>query len=57
MVGLYPNIPHEERIDIMRVFLNGESDKPIITEILCKLATNILKKIILNLVMRSFINC
>ena len=44
MVVLYPNIRHEERIDIMRTFLNEGSDKPISTESLCRLAEIVLKE-------------
>ena len=42
VVGLYPNIPHEEGVDIMRVFLNETRDKSIITGSLCRLAKIVL---------------
>ena len=35
-VGLYPNILHDKRIDIMTKFLNERNDKPINTEGLCR---------------------
>ena len=44
VVGLYPSIPHEEGIDIMRTLLNGRSDKSISTESFCRLAKIVLKE-------------
>ena len=32
LVGLYPNISHEDGIDIMRVFLNKRISKSILTK-------------------------
>ena len=43
-VGLYPNIPHEEGIEIMKTFLNERDNKPVRTESLCDLAKLILKE-------------
>lgn len=43
VVVLYPNIPHEEGIDIIRAFLNERSDKTICTESLCRLVKIVLK--------------
>ena len=43
MVGLYPNRPHQEGIDIMKTFLNEGSDKPISRASLCRLAKIIAK--------------
>ena len=44
VVGLYPNIPHEESIEIMKTFLNERDNKPVSTESLCDLAKLILKE-------------
>ena len=43
VVGLYPQIPNEESIDIMKEFLNQREVKDISTKSLCDLATIILK--------------
>ena len=40
VVGLYPNIPHNERTDIMKVFLNEKSDRLINIESLWRLTKN-----------------
>ena len=42
-MGLYPHIPHEEGIEIMKKFLNQRELKDISTKSLCDLATIILK--------------
>ena len=42
-VGLYPHIPHEEGIEIMKKFLNQREVKDISAKTLCDLATSILK--------------
>ena len=44
MVGICPNIPHEEVIDIMRALLNERSNRQISTANLCRLAKIILKE-------------
>ena len=44
VVVLYPNIPHEEGIEIMKTFLNERDNKPVSTESLCDLAKLILKE-------------
>ena len=43
VVGLYPHIPREESIEIMKKFLNQREVKDISTKSLCDLATIILK--------------
>ena len=43
VVRLYPHIPHEEGIEIMKEFLNQREVKDISTKGLCHLATIILK--------------
>ena len=42
VVGLYPNISHEEGIEIMKTFLNERVNKPVSTESLCDLPKLIL---------------
>ena len=44
VVGLYPNIPHKERLEIMKNFLNERDDIPVSTESLCELAKIILEE-------------
>ena len=44
VVQLYPNILHEEGIEIMKTFLNERDNKPVSTESLCDLAKLILKE-------------
>ena len=44
VVGLYPNIPHEEGIEIIKTFLNERDNKPVKTESLRDLAKLILKE-------------
>lgn len=44
VVGICPNIPHEEVIDIMRALLNESSNRQISTANLCRLAEVILKE-------------
>ena len=43
LVGICPNIPHEEVIDIMTALLNESSNRQISTANLCRLAEVILK--------------
>ena len=42
-VGLYPHIPHEEGVEIMRRFLDKREDQSVSSESLCKLANIVLK--------------
>ena len=44
VVGLYPNIPHDEGLEIMKTFLNERDDTPVSTESLCELAKIILEE-------------
>ena len=39
VMGLYPHIPHEDGIEIMKKFLNQREVKDISTKSLCDLAT------------------
>ena len=43
VVGLYPHIPHEEGVEIMRRFLDKREDQSVSSESLCKLANIMLK--------------
>ena len=43
MVGLYPHIPHEEGVEIMRRFLDKREDQSVSSESLCKPANIVLK--------------
>ena len=43
VVGLYPNIPHEEGLEALRKALDGREDKSISTETLIKFADIVLK--------------
>ena len=43
LVGLYPNIPHEESLASLRKFLNARTEEKVTTEILAELAQIVLK--------------
>ena len=43
VVDLYPHIPHEEGVEIMRRFLDKREDQSVSSESLCKLANIVLK--------------
>ena len=50
VVGLYPNIPHEEGLSALRKRLDNRMEKYISSDTLCDLAEVVLKTIFLNLV-------
>ena len=43
VVGLYPHIPHEEGLEILKCFLDKREDQSVSSENLCRLAKIILK--------------
>ena len=43
VVGLYPHIPHDQVVEIMRRFLDKREDESVSSESLCKLANIVLK--------------
>ena len=43
MVGLYPHVPHDQGVEIMRRFLDKSEDQSVSSESLCKLANIVLK--------------
>ena len=43
MVGLYPHIPHDQGVEIMRRFLDKHEEQSVSSESLCKLASIVLK--------------
>ena len=45
VVGLYPNIPHEEALASLRKFLDARTEKKVSTETLLELAEIVLKNI------------
>ena len=43
VVALYPHIPHDQGVEIMRSFLDKREDQSVSSESLCKLANIVLK--------------
>ena len=43
VIGLYPHIPHNQVVEIMRRFLDKREDQSVTSESLCKLANIVLK--------------
>ena len=43
VVGLYPHIPHNQGVEVMRRFLDKREDQSVSSENLCKLANIVLK--------------
>ena len=44
VVGLYPHIPHDQGVEIMRRFLDKREDQSVSSESICKLANIVLKQ-------------